>query len=328
MSRNESLDGLKYLLICLVIIGHFIEPSRYTCLFSSLLYSFIYAIHMPLFIWMSGYFYKKRSVSEELKKSTPLLEICLISHLCFCLIKYGRLSIRNLLLFSYSPSWFLLSLFFWRLVTSFLLNKRLDIKQLLLYSVVLECFSFLLLNRIGGVLSIMRTIQFYPLFVLGICSENYGRFFEKGKKSVVLAGVIALIVIIMSSSRLQHQFFFQRGGIKDLMGYTEMGILPLITFRYTILLCSLFLSAAVLFFTHKSSVLKSFSLLGQNTLFIYFGQTILYPLVLSLSPDFFQSILFSIVAILFLSFVARYNWSRIIMMPVSSLIKFKTSVTV
>lgn len=69
MERNCSLDGLKYILIVLVVLGHFIEPSRYDNQMSTLIYSFIYSFHMPLFIWMNGYFYKHRAFKDELRKS-------------------------------------------------------------------------------------------------------------------------------------------------------------------------------------------------------------------------------------------------------------------
>lgn len=54
--RNEVLDGLKFLLIVLVAVGHFSEPYRYTHTIVLGGYSVIYLFHMPLFILLSGYY--------------------------------------------------------------------------------------------------------------------------------------------------------------------------------------------------------------------------------------------------------------------------------
>lgn len=48
--RNKTYDGLKFLLIVLVTIGHFSEPYRYTHSMIGAGYSVIYLFHMPLFI--------------------------------------------------------------------------------------------------------------------------------------------------------------------------------------------------------------------------------------------------------------------------------------
>ncbi|MBP3356929.1 MAG: acyltransferase family protein [Rikenellaceae bacterium] len=95
MDRNRSLDGLKFILISLVVMGHFMEPSRYTDSVSCWLYSVIYSFHMPLFIWMNGYFYQLRGLGEELRKCIPLLEICAISHICFNLLVKGGCMFRT-----------------------------------------------------------------------------------------------------------------------------------------------------------------------------------------------------------------------------------------
>lgn len=67
--RNKSLDSLKFVLIILVVLGHFLEPSRYSNKLSCDLYSVIYAFHMPLFIMLSGYFTKTCTI-KNLKDSS------------------------------------------------------------------------------------------------------------------------------------------------------------------------------------------------------------------------------------------------------------------
>lgn len=55
--RDVYFDNLKFILILLVVIGHFMEPfnaERTT----QAVYQFIYSFHMPLFIFAAGYFSK------------------------------------------------------------------------------------------------------------------------------------------------------------------------------------------------------------------------------------------------------------------------------
>ena len=52
--RNYKFDNIKGILILLVVFAHFIEGISST----EYVYKFIYIFHMPLFIFVSGYFGK------------------------------------------------------------------------------------------------------------------------------------------------------------------------------------------------------------------------------------------------------------------------------
>lgn len=56
MARNYKYDNLKALLIFLVVFGHVLEsvPGEYR----RIIYLTIYTFHMPMFIYISGYFSK------------------------------------------------------------------------------------------------------------------------------------------------------------------------------------------------------------------------------------------------------------------------------
>ena len=57
--REYLFDNYKVLLILLVVIGHFIEPSNDQNPFLYELKWGIVAFHMPAFIFISGYFSKR-----------------------------------------------------------------------------------------------------------------------------------------------------------------------------------------------------------------------------------------------------------------------------
>ena len=77
--RIEDLDGIKFVLILFVIIGHFSEPFRYTSDLIGTIYTILYMFHMPLFIMLSGFFSKK-SLLKVFKKEYYFL----VKHIKLC----------------------------------------------------------------------------------------------------------------------------------------------------------------------------------------------------------------------------------------------------
>ena len=322
MERDKSLDGLKYFLITLVVIGHFIEPSRYNNLISCHLYSLIYSFHMPLFVWMNGYFYKHRSLSEEIKKCLPILEVCIISHIAFALLKNGSLSLSNMLYFSSTPSWYLLSLIYWRIASS-ILKGIIDVKRILFFSILLEIVTFVLGPKYGGFLSFERTFQFYPFFIIGYLMKNRLFLLKKYKKPISIIGIMSIIYVLITSSYLQHQCLFQRAGLLELKGSTEHSLIWLFAYRYSLLICTISICALVLLLSYNSSIIKKISMYGQGTLFIYFGQTLFYPLALRLCSTLTLSLIASALAIMLLTYLSRKPISKWIMNPFTSYFSHK-----
>ncbi len=54
--RDPFFDNAKFLLIMLVLIGHVITINRADNRINLATYNWIYTFHMPLFIFISGYF--------------------------------------------------------------------------------------------------------------------------------------------------------------------------------------------------------------------------------------------------------------------------------
>ncbi len=64
--RDYLYDNYKAFLIFLVVIGHFIEPAYMNNNFLYTLKWFIFAFHMPAFIFISGYFSKRELPLKDL----------------------------------------------------------------------------------------------------------------------------------------------------------------------------------------------------------------------------------------------------------------------
>lgn len=109
-ARDLKIDGVKYFLICLVIVGHFMQGARYNNEFTTAVYTVIYNFHMPLFVLLSGWFFKAISYDEVHKSNLKLFEPFIVFHI----IAVHSLSPIRYLIFEPSPLWYILSLFGWR----------------------------------------------------------------------------------------------------------------------------------------------------------------------------------------------------------------------
>ena len=83
-NRNILVDGIKFILICLVILGH-ISYYDYGLRINRIIYSF----HMPLFVIISGIYTHQKSKESFLKSTKKLILLYLIfqiGHIFFSII--------------------------------------------------------------------------------------------------------------------------------------------------------------------------------------------------------------------------------------------------
>lgn len=120
-TRDLRLDGLKYFLICLVVLCHLMQGCRYEGVFFPVFYSFVYSFHMPLFIMLSGYFFTANSYEKAHASNKKLIEPLIIWHFgvlfVFDIFVLHQFDIKRYILFEPSPLWYLVSLIFWRWIT-------------------------------------------------------------------------------------------------------------------------------------------------------------------------------------------------------------------
>ena len=222
--RIYSFDTLKFLLIFLVLFGHMMESSR-DLSFNSQIYSCIYLFHMPLFIFISGFFSKKRTDMKDFWKSEfTLLETLVVFHLGSLLFKkfvlHDGLDLADLVIPGFG-SWYLLSLIYWRAVLQFLPSKWISSKWLLPAAVIISLAGGFV--PIGGPLSIQRTFTFLPFFLGGYLVKENG-WIEKIKVKPWI-GAVALACIFVS-------VFFLNGSLGKLGIGTQFQSVMMGTYTY------------------------------------------------------------------------------------------------
>lgn len=166
--RDNRLDTVKGISIVFVVLAHVISLVDYNN--SGLIWgvrAFIHTVTIPLFSLVSGYFTNigsnKKFFDGLIKIGVPLAIFQSISIFLFLISGQFKYS---LLLIPWWALWYLLSLISWRIMLYYTPKRLLE--NSLLYLAI--AFLISLLSGFiphGKILSIQRTLSFYPFFLLG-----------------------------------------------------------------------------------------------------------------------------------------------------------------
>ena len=166
--RLYKFDNIRFFLMFLVILGHFLEIAKgygNTCL----LYRIIYLFHMPAFIFVSGYFAKYNPKKILFQLICPYV----IFQFLYQLFDFYVLNTDTdkKLMFQFTTPywilWYLLVMILYYFMIPFIDTGKKSIKYLILVCSVLLS----LLNgydiSIGYYLSLSRFFTFLPFFLAG-----------------------------------------------------------------------------------------------------------------------------------------------------------------
>ena len=165
-------------------------------MYATTLLKWIYIFHMPLFIFISGYFTRKKNINNLISSIWKLLEPLIIIQLIVRIpefIQKETFSFRELLT-PWWLSWYMLSLIYWRLLIQIIPDKILN--KTILVIITAFCISifagFLPLNRF---LSLQRTLSFMPFFFLGYYMKGKNIFLPKKFRLFSTIFLISMICI-------------------------------------------------------------------------------------------------------------------------------------
>lgn len=283
--RDMTLDGLKFLMICLVTIGHAIEPTRYVVKESGMLYSVIYAFHMPMFIMLSGYFSKSLNLQKINQSAVNLIETYIVMDIVIGL-QLGR-ELIPILLRPSSSCWYILSLICWRYMLYCMVGVRMMGKRMILICSVILAFLFLLIplqEKYLNIFSVMRTVQYFPLFFLGYCINPI--LVEKLRNRAFIkvalygASAVTLFCCCALTSRSLHVLEFHRDSLYGLS--SEFGTyFESLLYLVAITVGGLTISMALL---SVRKLPKFFCDYGRYSLIFYFVQGVLVFKITKLLP--------------------------------------------
>jgi fucose 4-O-acetylase-like acetyltransferase len=226
VGRDSHADAIRGALIILVVLGHFVENFRDRSVQMSLVWTFIYAFHMPLFAFVSGLFARKE-ITERAAESMvgrivlPLFVFQLLYVAAAAGVK-GELEPASLLR-PYYALWFLLSLIVWRCLAPVL--SRLPGALFVCVAIALAAgFT----PEVRYALSLSRTVYFLPFFALGMLHGRsllgfmqQARFVAAGMFVGSIAVVIAALGVGMDADVLRGSMPYEEHAI--LGGYPAAG---------------------------------------------------------------------------------------------------------
>ena len=195
MNRDLKIDGLKFIMIFCVVLGH-LKFNDYGIHISKMLFSF----HMPVFVFLSGYL---TSLSPDwgkrwmwIKQTLCIYAVAQVLHIILglCLHHqlslhfYQHLSIKDLICPEYTL-WYLICLVYWR-ISVWTVFRSMDDILLLALSLMLAIISGFV--PLDYEFSFQRAFAFFPVFVLGLLFKKHDglSFLEK------VPSVIALFLLV------------------------------------------------------------------------------------------------------------------------------------
>lgn len=271
-------DNLKLVLILSVVVGHFVEAIRGLGNENSYgLFLFIYSFHMPMFLFVSGLFYKK---TKTLKKIFFYLAAgFLLKLLTYCnSLMHGEAPTFNPFAEGGAP-WFMFALA-WYTAAMWLLQK-VDRRIVLAVAVVLPLITGNI-ECINDYFCASRSIVYFPFFFLGTMlepNELAGRLQSCQKKLFIPAACVLLVWLVICCAfpdgiKLLHHLFTGKHPFSQ-----EVQPIGFLYRILTDLLAVIFGIALMLLVPHGE--IRPFSRMGSNTLNIYFWHSFFMKIFLT-----------------------------------------------
>ena len=265
--RDKKLDNIKCLGILLIVLGHMLEVVDCGKI-GSYIYMTIYSFHVPLFIFVMGYFSKS--------KRWEWLRI-LILYLAFQTMYLLAFNLKHLIIgeffmFDYVTPywllWFLLLMLYYKLITPILLkltiNKRIVV---LIASIIISLFSSCL-PFLNYKFSLMRAVTFLPYFI-------FGTIWKEAKLNI-RGKYIWLVFVVVCSIYVSIQHIIDVNVMYGVSGSPlQRTIVYLIATIWIIFLMS---------WMPNRELSKTISKVGQNTLSIF----LLHGLIIKVVSSFWQ----------------------------------------
>lgn len=261
--REYLFDNCKALLILLVVIGHFVEPSS-EFQDNPLLYDIkwgIYSFHMPAFVFISGYFSKKKA---SLRKLFGGIVIPYFVYELLYFVLYHLLDKETGFYFTRPKFslWYLMALFFWRLLSPY-------IRKIPGHMILMTAAGLLVgCSQLDNFLSIPRTLYFFPFFLAGLHFDSSLLYRLRTRRNRMLSlGLLGGYLIFLFTDNFHRHLtpwiFYGRYSYLD-MGYTaaEGAAIRLLCYAFSFVLLFLLLLAL-------PDKVCGFSVLGERTLAIY-----------------------------------------------------------
>ena len=264
MQRLHYFDNLKAALIFLVVIGHVFELV--TSRLIDMAYIFVYIFHMPLFIFVSGYF-AKYSPKKLLFGLIPLYFFFQLLYIVFARYALGHTWLIIQFTTPHWIMWYLFALIAWISLVPML--EMFEDKKALI--VILFAFALGILAgfevTLGYYMSLARIFYFLPFFVFGFYSRRLHDFpsMISGWHVRVIFGVLTAgvaFLVVRFHSIIDVRWLWAAFSYESLAATGYSYVIRLIKYA-----CAVIVSVFTLSMVPKNKWF--FSYIGKNTLSVF-----------------------------------------------------------
>lgn len=273
--RLKYFDNVKFLLITFVIIGHLADEFTYQSDFYKSIFLFIYAFHMPLFIFISGVFFSKNHIKEKI---IFYLSIGFLYKITTLIIErlHGVIDPGFSLFADGGISWFMFALAFYTLVSYILIGQN---KKFIILALMILAMFVGYDQSIGDYFYLSRVIVFSPFYFLGtvFTAENLIKIKVRYNHLKLLALLILLLWAILCFFFIDKIYFIRylftgrNAFYPAIMSYAPL-------YRLFCYFISFFtgLSILILVPTQKFGYISK---MGNNSISVYFWHWNFYSLL-------------------------------------------------
>ena len=320
--RDPFFDNAKFILIVLVVLGHVLAIGLKTKI-NCALFEWIFSFHMPLFVFISGYFTRITDAKKYLKGILYFAEtffIFSLIHIAFRYIQGDVKSIFRLLIIPRFTLWYLLSLIWWRIILYYIPSSIRENHQMLIILSIILCLTMGWIP-IDEELSFQRTFAFLPFFITGFVTGKKQVDLKSGKRKLFhlffLLSIAIIYIIIPISFNVP---LFQN------LSYLHSAYSPLFYFVFRIgwLILASFMSYCLLSIVPRKKY--RWTHFGQLTLFIYMYHSVIlswrYILrdTYHLPTSFLHCILYSVVVLVIILLMSKIRFFHWLLNPICSTI--------
>ena len=263
--RIYLFDNLKAILIFLVVFGHMIEYISGAPFYKTL-YILIYSFHMPLFIYVSGYFANANPQKTLKNVLYPYVVFQTIYVIFDRVVLKGNATLS--FVSPYWALWYLVALFIYRCLLPFFETDKKSRAVML----ILGAFAVSLVAgydvKLGYYLAFSRVAVLFPFFLMGFYQRKFIPFenLENVRKNLSLKVVLTVtavlvVVLIVLFSKQINPAWFQNAYAYSVLDYNVL-------IRFAGFVCAIVFSALlVLTVTNKKIPFVTYS--GQNCIYVF-----------------------------------------------------------
>ncbi|WP_088186625.1 acyltransferase family protein [Desulfosporosinus sp. FKA] len=266
LERDFYFDNAKFILIVFVVFGHLIEPLINQNSMLMNIYLTIYSFHMPSFIIISGYFYKKTVKLSFHQRLLKVFKQLIIPYLIFDVLfwVFYVVTLRQDLRIDFSIPiwlmWFLMSSILWQMLTPYIIR----LKHPILLTIVLALVSGYTFH-IGYFMSLSRTITFFPFFLIGFYAKRewFNKLHHPAIKFISIL-LLSLTPLLIHKTNLNNPGWFYGS-----YAYSSLTIVNqwTWTYRFVVYLISFLNSLGILALIPQFKM--PFTKMGSRTMSVY-----------------------------------------------------------